>query len=87
MRPLVFAAEHLRLHAFLDVGHRRADGLDLLRVFVFNFAAELTLELHNQLDKIKRVGFKVIPEVRLRRHFAFFNAEQIDDNFLYTLFD
>ena len=41
-RPLVPAAKFLRLHAFLDVVNSRADRLDLLRVFIFNFATELT---------------------------------------------
>lgn len=35
------------LHALADVGDGRADRLDLLRVLVLDFAAELTLELHD----------------------------------------
>ena len=52
--PDQFPTDLLKLG--FDVLDGRADGLDLLGVFVRDVDLELILELHDQLDGVERVG-------------------------------
>src|SRR5262245_59417241 len=46
-------------HVGLDEVHRVTDGLDLLGLFVRDRDVEVVLELHDQLDRVQRVGAEV----------------------------
>ena len=58
------------------------DGQDLFGGIVRNFASELLLESHHQLDRIQAVRPQVIDKARVFGNLVLLDAEMFDDDFL-----
>src|SRR5205823_5518779 len=84
-RSRILARPILRPGLLLDVLHRVADGLDLLRLLVRDLHPELLLEAHDQLDQVERVRVEILDERRLRLDLGLVDAELLDDDLLQAL--
>src|SRR3974390_2177297 len=58
------------LRVFLEKLDRIADGQDCLGGVIGDFAAELLLESHHELDGVETVGAKIIDTTRLFGHLS-----------------
>jgi hypothetical protein len=73
--------------SFFEKLHRIADGHDRLRLIVRDFNAELFLKSHDKLNRVERIGAKVVNEIGVIDHLVGFNAQMLDNNLLYALSD
>ena len=74
------AAASSRLLADLfDVLDRVADRLDLLGLLVGDVEIEFGLKGHHQFHLVERIRAEVVGDRRIHRHFAFLDAELLDD--------
>src|SRR6185436_13699764 len=67
-------------HLVVEVGHRRPDGTELLRLLVRDVDVELLLERHDQLDRVETVGAQVFHEARVVGELVALHAKLFDDN-------
>src|SRR3546814_21014456 len=68
-----------------DLGARVLDGRDLLGSIVGDFDAEFFLERHHQLDDVQAVSAQIVDEARILGHLFGFDAQMLDDDFLYAI--
>ena len=69
------------LGVLLEEFHRVAHGQNGFRGIVWNLAAELFLEGHDEFDRVEGVGSQIVHERRIRRHFLFIDdlgADSLD---------
>src|SRR4051794_15077310 len=71
----------------LDKAHRVLDGDDLLGGIVRDFAPELLLEGHDQLDRIEAVGAQIVDKAGILGDLGFVHPEMLDDDLLDPLGD
>ncbi|OLB68405.1 MAG: hypothetical protein AUI09_00525 [Gemmatimonadetes bacterium 13_2_20CM_2_66_5] len=71
----------------MEIGHRRPDGAELLRLFVRDVDVEFLLERHDQLDGIEAVGAEIFHETRVVRELIAFDTELLDDDVFDLLFE
>src|SRR5262249_39048827 len=71
----------------LDKAHRILDGYDLLGGVVRDFAPELLLKRHDQLDRIEAVGPQIVDKAGVFGHLGLVDAEMLDDDLLHPLGD
>src|SRR5512143_369938 len=69
----------LRARVGLQVVHRVADGLELVRVLVGDVEPELLLERHHELHDVERVRAEVLDELGLRRELLGIDLELLRD--------
>src|SRR4051812_9365340 len=86
-RPSSAVAAASPLLARRDVIDSLTDRLDLLRVLVRDLDPELILELHDQLDKVKRVRVEVVLKRSLFGDLALLHAELLAQHFPDPLVD
>src|SRR5690606_38080329 len=60
---------------------------DFLGILVGHLDPELLLERHHQLDRVQRIGAKVVDERRVRRDFFLVHAQLLDDDALHFVRD
>jgi hypothetical protein len=73
--------------SFFEKLHRIADGHDRLSLIIRDFDAELFLKSHDKLNRVERIGAKVVNEIGVIDHLVGFNAEMLDNDLLYALSD
>src|SRR5690606_14847159 len=64
----------------LDIGDGVLYGQNLLGGFVGDFAAELFLEGHDELDGIEAVGAQIVDEARVFGDLAFVDTQVLDND-------
>src|SRR5215208_428102 len=73
------------LGVFLEVLDRVANGQNRFRCIVWNFAAELFLESHDEFDRVETVGAKIVDEACVLCHFLGFDTQMLHHNLLNPL--
>src|SRR5215813_6121567 len=73
------------LRVLLEEFDRIAHGQNGLSRIVGNFATELLLEGHDELDGVETVGAEIVDEARVLGHLLGFNAQVLDDDLLHPL--
>src|SRR5271166_3703589 len=76
----------LGLGVLFDVGYGVLNGADLLRVLVRDFDLEGLFESHDQLDRIQRVGPKIVHEGSAGGHFRFVHTQLLHDDLFHPFF-
>src|SRR5213595_2591159 len=64
----------------MEIGHRRPDGAELLRLFVRDVDVESLLERHDELDRIEAVGAEIFHEARIVGELVALDPELFDDD-------
>src|SRR6266850_4856438 len=82
-RVTLFALPHL----VVQVGHRRPDGAELLRLFVRDIDVEFLLEGHNELDRVEAVGAQVFHEARVVGELVALHAQLLNNDVFDLLFE
>src|SRR5207249_1432191 len=77
----------LLLHVCADEIDCLFDRRDLFRFFVGNLGLKLLLEGHHELDRVERIGAKIIDERRFILDLGFIDAKLLGDDFLDPLFN
>jgi len=83
-RPILSRQKAVK-QAVGDILDRFFDAGDLLSVLVGDFNPELFFERHHQLDRVERVGAKIVDELRVLLHLGRFDTEMLDDYLLNAL--
>src|SRR5215469_2451347 len=76
----------LCLRVRLDIRNRVLNRADLLRFLVGDLHVEGLLESHDQLNRVQRVGPKIVDKRRFGGYFRLVHAKLLHDNLLYALF-
>src|SRR6185312_3256768 len=71
----------------LDVVNGVLDATDLLRILVRDLDLEGTLEFHNQLDQVERIGAEILNEGGSWGNFTLLDAELLDHDLTDLFFD
>src|SRR5690606_27704351 len=71
----------------LDERDRVLDGLDLFGGVVRNFASELFLERHDQLDRIEAVSAQIVDEAGAFVDLRLIDAQMLDDDLFHPIGD
>jgi hypothetical protein len=73
--------------SFFKKLHRVADRHDRLGLIVWNLNAEFFFKSHDKLNRVERIGAKVVDEIGVVDHFVGLNAEMFDNDLFYALSD
>jgi hypothetical protein len=73
--------------SFFKKLYRVADRHDRLGLIVRDFDAELFFKSHDKLNRVERIGAKVVDEIGVVDHFVGLNAEMFDNDLFYALSD
>ena len=71
----------------VDVGDHIANRLELFSFLVRDFNIELFFEGHHKLDGVEGVGAEIFDELGFRVDLVGIDAELVDDDVLYAIFD
>jgi hypothetical protein len=70
-----------------DVVDSLTDSLNLLSVLVRDLDRELVLQLHDQLDKVERVGIEILLKRGFVGDLTLFDPELFNEHFFHSLGD
>ena len=85
--PVEFRVKWKSLLLSVDVVYGVADGSDPFRVFVGYFQFEVLFELHDQLDRVQRVGAQILDEAGVGTDIRIADSKLVHNDRFHLLLD